>query len=1098
MAPFTGKSLLSGFKERIESIATYSDRLYIGTATGSLNVYSLTKDTDGQIIQATFEDVKKGLTRRAIEQLGYIKAVNSLVVLSGETVTLFPSPAFVPGTLLPQAKGAMSFAIDTSIQNISDAPAATAPGNPPDTTDGSVAAAAAGSQSQASAASVITYLAVGCRKKIVIYTWKDGESQDVRELPLPHSPRSIVFATPAVLVLSYTAADHVLLKLPMMSVTELALPAPPPLGTAGLSAMSKGALSGLSGYMTLGLGAKAKPAVFRVSDDGEFAVRKDNMTTFFAPDGQISRTGAEWPGPPDETVFVQPYMISILPPGTVPAPISSKVNTAPTAGGGPAAVAATQLPLTYQVPTLQVISSLTLSTVQTIPFPFATPDAKEAPGGPQSLPPRATAVGTNTTLVRLLSPSPDYSSPLFLSSTPTDRTAATVEGTTIWNFTMQPWGEQLDEQVGAGQYADALTMLDTLSTVVLPDKEARRAHIRGLHAVSVFTEGKYAEAVKTFIDLGINPAKVVALYPESVAGRLSTPRPKWIELFGGKPPPTVTENPNTEIKDASGSTEAGQGQGAMAAFTDRVKATMDAAIPSLSDAIPSLGARDDDTRSVRSMRSVDRQQALSLPATARDKNKDDFARSVENLLVYLGDRRPKLSGALATFNITPAKAPELSTLSETSTSELFALPNLPLPSLTPEQLLRYAQIVDTALFKSYLIIRPSLVGSLCRLDNWCEVEEVEEVLKDRKKFSELIDLYRGKKMHAKALSLLKELSADESDQVEKVDPTVRYLQKLGPQYLPVVFEWSNWVLDASSTEGLKIFMSEDFELPRTDVANFLATKDPNLCARYIEHLLEEMHETDTIFHNRLAEIYLELTVAAKKRGDEDARSRVYHKLLDFIDTSTHYEADRVFSRLPSDDLFEARAILLGRLGKHEAALEIYVNRLQDYEAAERYCKRVYHTEPDPRGIFLTLLRIYLRPSPKATVTGVQLQAQGQLLLAPALDLISRHSPRLDAAETLQLLPPLVNAEDVRVFLIEALKTPKVDSRITKELWRARGDQIDRKLMTLQSKRVRVTDTRICPQCHKRLGNSVIAVHAPRGEVTHYQCREAFAKGKETK
>ncbi|KAG9004579.1 Vacuolar morphogenesis protein 6 [Tulasnella sp. JGI-2019a] len=1060
MAPFTGKSLLSGFKERIESIATYSDRLYIGTATGSLNVYSLTKDTDGQIIQATFEDVKKGLTRRAIEQLGYIKAVNSLVVLSGETVTLFPSPAFVPGTLLPQAKGAMSFAIDTSIQNISDAPAATAPGNPPDTTDGSVAAAAAGSQSQASAASVITYLAVGCRKKIVIYTWKDGESQDVRELPLPHSPRSIVFATPAVLVLSYTAADHVLLKLPMMSVTELALPAPPPLGTAGLSAMSKGALSGLSGYMTLGLGAKAKPAVFRVSDDGEFAVRKDNMTTFFAPDGQISRTGAEWPGPPDETVFVQPYMISILPPGTVPAPISSKVNTAPTAGGGPAAVAATQLPLTYQVPTLQVISSLTLSTVQTIPFPFATPDAKEAPGGPQSLPPRATAVGTNTTLVRLLSPSPDYSSPLFLSSTPTDRTAATVEGTTIWNFTMQPWGEQLDEQVGAGQYADALTMLDTLSTVVLPDKEARRAHIRGLHAVSVFTEGKYAEAVKTFIDLGINPAKVVALYPESVAGRLSTPRPKWIELFGGKPPPTVTENPNTEIKDASGSTEAGQGQGAMAAFTDRVKATMDAAIPSLSDAIPSLGARDDDTRSVRSMRSVDRQQALSLPATARDKNKDDFARSVENLLVYLGDRRPKLSGALATFNITPAKAPELSTLSETSTSELFALPNLPLPSLTPEQLLRYAQIVDTALFKSYLIIRPSLVGSLCRLDNWCEVEEVEEVLKDRKKFSELIDLYRGKKMHAKALSLLKELSADESDQVEKVDPTVRYLQKLGPQYLPVVFEWSNWVLDASSTEGLKIFMSEDFELPRTDVANFLATKDPNLCARYIEHLLEEMHETDTIFHNRLAEIYLELTVAAKKRGDEDARSRVYHKLLDFIDTSTHYEADRVFSRLPSDDLFEARAILLGRLGKHEAALEIYVNRLQDYEAAERYCKRVYHTEPDPRGIFLTLLRIYLRPSPKATVTGVQLQAQGQLLLAPALDLISRHSPRLDAAETLQLLPPLVNAEDVRVFLIEALKTPKVDSRITKELWRARGDQIDRKLMTLQSKRVRVTDTRM--------------------------------------
>lgn len=34
------------------------------------------------------------------------------------------------------------------------------------------------------------------------------------------------------------------------------------------------------------------------------------------------------------------------------------------------------------------------------------------------------------------------------------------------------------------------------------------------------------------------------------------------------------------------------------------------------------------------------------------------------------------------------------------------------------------------------------------------------------------------------------------------------------------------------------------------------------------------------------------------------------------------------------DMFEARAILLGRLGKHEAALETYVYRLLDYIKAE--------------------------------------------------------------------------------------------------------------------------------------------------------------------
>lgn len=59
------------------------------------------------------------------------------------------------------------------------------------------------------------------------------------------------------------------------------------------------------------------------------------------------------------------------------------------------------------------------------------------------------------------------------------------------------------------------------------------------------------------------------------------------------------------------------------------------------------------------------------------------------------------------------------------------LPNSPLSSLTPEQLTRFAQIIDTALFKSYLVIRPAMLGPLCRLDNWCEVSEVEEILQER-------------------------------------------------------------------------------------------------------------------------------------------------------------------------------------------------------------------------------------------------------------------------------------------------------------------------------------------------------------------------------
>jgi Vam6/Vps39-like protein vacuolar protein sorting-associated protein 39 len=149
---------------------------------------------------------------------------------------------------------------------------------------------------------------------------------------------------------------------------------------------------------------------------------------------------------------------------------------------------------------------------------------------------------------------------------------------------------------------------------------------------------------------------------------------------------------------------------------------------------------------------------------------------VETLVRYITDPRPKLTPALAAVHITPENQSDVfSPLSEVPVEELFALPNLPLSNLTPEQLLRYAQLVDTALYKSFLIIRPGLLGPLCRTANWCEVSEVEEDLYARQvfidivrvnqrksllalfqKFAELIDLYRGKKMHAKALNLLQE------------------------------------------------------------------------------------------------------------------------------------------------------------------------------------------------------------------------------------------------------------------------------------------------------------------------------------------------------
>ena len=127
----------------------------------------------------------------------------------------------------------------------------------------------------------------------------------------------------------------------------------------------------------------------------------------------------------------------------------------------------------------------------------------------------------------------------------------------------------------------------------------------------------------------------------------------------------------------------------------------------------------------------------------------------------------------------------------------------------------------------------------------------------------------------------------------------------------------------------------------------------------------------------------------------------------------------------------------------------------------RYCKQVYQRVPDPKGVFLTLLRIYLRePASVTSSKPPPLQIERKFFLDPAKDLISRHGARLDPVEVLELLPPLVSAKDVRGFLLEALDGPTIHSRVTRELWKARRNEVDAHLLSLRERRVKIADTRM--------------------------------------
>jgi hypothetical protein len=195
MGPFVipKTAAVTGLKEKIDSLTVQGtenallvsvliqatgDRLYVGTSTGNLYIYSVDNWNENA---ATLVEIKTNFSKRSIEQLGFLKDTNSLVVLSGpfpqssvllhhifdlaleNQVTLYPLPDLSPPNPLLKTKSAFSFGIHSSIQNLVSP-------STPKPEEGKTEPVP----------TLVTQLVVGCRRRIAIYSWRDGVSQEVK------------------------------------------------------------------------------------------------------------------------------------------------------------------------------------------------------------------------------------------------------------------------------------------------------------------------------------------------------------------------------------------------------------------------------------------------------------------------------------------------------------------------------------------------------------------------------------------------------------------------------------------------------------------------------------------------------------------------------------------------------------------------------------------------------------------------------------------------------------------------------------------------------------------------------------------------------
>ncbi|KAI6652243.1 hypothetical protein LOD99_7260 [Oopsacas minuta] len=430
------------------------------------------------------------------------------------------------------------------------------------------------------------------------------------------------------------------------------------------------------------------------------------------------------------------------------------------------------------------------------------------------------------------------------------------------------------------------------------------------------------------------------------------------------------------------------------------------------------------------------------------------------------------------------------------------------PGETDTPTIDMLQIIDTTLLKCYAECNESLIGPLVRLkDNYLFLVESERILKRKSKLPELIQLYNTKGEHKKSLNLL--MSCHHQSQAPLCGPahTIDYLQKLGPNHLPLILQFSKWVLGKTPEEGLKIF-TEDIQeveyLDREIVLDFIKNENKGLVIPYLKAIMINWGETKSHFHNELVLCYksevLRLLEPYKgkkfeerpKAGQEPGGlGSIRRELISFLENSQHYKPEKLISSFPQGDLYEERALLLGRLERHEPALAIYAYILRSPSLAEDYCEKNY---PHFRDIYLLLMKMYLI-TPDLEKLGIESPRRDKLEsnMKSALALLSKYHEVIDTSQVLNLLPPDTPLRDLQVFLTSVLEKKSKERRtnqVTKSLIFAQHVQVQRERIRSEGTFYHITDDTICDHCKKKLGDSAFAWNANNGSIVHYYCWDA--------
>ncbi|KAK5120212.1 hypothetical protein LTR85_006418 [Meristemomyces frigidus] len=1040
-------------RSRIESLLAFGDRLLVGLSTGSLRIYRVNESppandeaadngeppaspTKLKAVELMREEEK--FSRKPVQQLAIVKEANLLVSLSDGYISLHDLQTYQLVDRLERTKGATCFTVTSNV--VKD----------PET----------------SVPSLVSRLAVGVKRKIMCWTWRDMEQEEeVAELNMEASVKSLTWVSGQARLVVGMDPGFGMVDIESQEVMPVYKPVSRQDTASGeLAGIRFGAVSS-SGMGYMGMASWVPKPMATGLSNGQVLLAKDVNTLFTDIDGKaLEKRQVPWALAPEAIGYSYPYMLALQPPDRGQ---------------------------------LQIRNPDTLTLLQTLAVPSAT---------------------------ILHVPQPN------ISLAHAGKGFLVASDRTIWRMNALPYPAQLSQLVEKQRFDEAISLLGLLEDTLIDDKLGRIREIKVQKAINLFQQQKYRPALDLFTEAEAPPERVVALYPRSIAGELSSVPEISTEQSEGEHAGEDGADLATQESESQAAKEqpSTPSKGMLSKFKAARRESADVS------SLKGSPRADSDNMSIRPSRATPAKPAPA-PAPASDKplEGDDLKFAVRCLCSFLAQARRQVQKHLNTDGTLKQVPPELD--AETG-KPAFAnlLPHSAFQGAEEPQdidwqaeLLSAAKLVDTTLFRAYMVALPALAGPLFRLDNFCDPEVVQSSLYENDRYGDLIDFLHGKRLHRQALDMLARFGKGDVDHVQEIpdgmrgpERTVAYLKQLPPELIEIILEFVRWPIDENPEMGMQVFVADSDNaerMPRDKVLEFLADIDQGLETQYLEHIINELGDQTAHFHQQLVDLYLDRLKSADTSAPE--KDQLKERLECFLRKSKKYDKGATFRQLPTDDpvFFEARAIVLSAIGNHKQALSIYVFQIKDYAKAEDYCNKTYLTEqadqqaclldamtthekphrqfeaedsPNRPNIFAILLGLYLRPPPGEEKRWPQ-----------ALDLLSKHGARLPASSTLDLMPDDLAVAQLQDYFRGRVRNATSilrEEQIVRSLEGVRKVNTERKLLLGpdeaqmdgkphgRNRRVRITEEDLCKVCHKRFGASAIRVF-PNNEVVHYGC-----------